>query len=42
MRTEECQGCIERLEALVEQHRARLEELLHAYGPGSRPASHGR
>ncbi|MFF7342052.1 hypothetical protein ACFZAT_32710 [Streptomyces sp. NPDC008163] len=35
-------GYIERLEAFVEDHRARLEELLRAYGPGSRPASHGR
>jgi hypothetical protein len=26
----------------VEQHRARLEEMLRAYGPGSTPASHGR
>ncbi|MFB7919570.1 hypothetical protein [Streptomyces sp. NPDC056061] len=42
VRTEERQGYIERLEAFVEKHRARLEELLRAYGPGSRPASHGR
>ncbi|WP_328335730.1 MULTISPECIES: hypothetical protein [unclassified Streptomyces] len=42
VRTEERDGYIERLEAFVEQHRARLEELLRAYGPGSRPASHGR
>ena len=35
-------GYIERLEAFVEQHRDRLEELLRAYGPGSTPASHGR
>jgi hypothetical protein len=42
VRTEERQGYIERLEAFVEQHRARLEELLHAYGPGNRPASHDR
>ncbi|MFE9360276.1 hypothetical protein ACFYPB_40260 [Streptomyces olivaceoviridis] len=42
VRTEERQGYIERLEAFVEQHRARLEELLRAYGPGSRPASRGR
>ncbi|MGW1007729.1 hypothetical protein [Streptomyces sp. NPDC002520] len=42
VRTEEREGYIERLEAFVEQHRARLEELLRAYGPGSRPASHGR
>ncbi len=42
VRTEEREGYIERLEAFVEHHRARLEELLRAYGPGSRPASHGR
>ncbi|MEU3402127.1 hypothetical protein [Streptomyces filamentosus] len=42
VRAEERVGCIERLEAFVEQHRARLEELLRAYWPGSRPASHGR
>ncbi|MFF8280704.1 hypothetical protein ACF05T_32345 [Streptomyces lateritius] len=42
VRPEERQGYIERLEAFVEQHRARLEELLRTYGPGSRPASHGR
>ncbi|MET8566425.1 hypothetical protein ABZV75_39925 [Streptomyces flaveolus] len=42
VRTEERQGYIERLEAFVEQHRTRMEELLRAYGPGSRPASHGR
>ncbi|WP_328741402.1 hypothetical protein OG436_00075 [Streptomyces caniferus] len=42
VRTEEREGYIERLEAFVEQHCARLEELLRAYGPGSRPASHGR
>ncbi|WP_433860308.1 hypothetical protein [Streptomyces kronopolitis] len=42
VRPEEREGYIERLEAFVEQHRARLEELLRAYGPGSRPASHGR
>ncbi|MFV0126132.1 hypothetical protein ACLGI4_00050 [Streptomyces sp. HMX112] len=40
--TEEREGYIERLEVFVEQHRACLEELLRAYGPGSRPASHGR
>ncbi|MFJ8770484.1 hypothetical protein [Streptomyces clavifer] len=38
VRTEERGGYIERLEAFVEQHRARLEEC----GPGSAPASHGR
>lgn len=42
VRTEERAGYIERLEAFVEEHRDRLEELLRAYGPGSRPASHGR
>ncbi|MFF2927133.1 hypothetical protein ACFVTP_32810 [Streptomyces celluloflavus] len=42
VRAEEREGYIERLEAFVEQHRARLEELLRAYGPGSRPASRGR
>ncbi|WP_331719902.1 hypothetical protein OG217_36880 (plasmid) [Streptomyces sp. NBC_01023] len=42
MRTEEREGYIERLELFVEQHRARLEELLRAYGPGSRPAEFGR
>ncbi|MCX5205978.1 hypothetical protein OG897_31730 [Streptomyces sp. NBC_00237] len=26
----------------MEQHRARLEEMLRAYGRGSTPASHGR
>ncbi|MFD3701137.1 hypothetical protein ACFWUZ_34295 [Streptomyces sp. NPDC058646] len=39
---EEHEWYIERLEAFAEQHRDRLEELLRAYGPGSRPASHGR
>lgn len=39
--TEGTRGLIERLEGFVEQHRRRLEELLRAYGPGSRPASHG-
>ncbi|MFF4755212.1 hypothetical protein ACWD5R_43535 [Streptomyces sp. NPDC002514] len=39
---EERAGYIERLEAFVEEHRDRLEELLRAYGPSSRPASHGR
>ncbi|WP_331762487.1 hypothetical protein [Streptomyces sp. NBC_01508] len=42
VRAEEREGYIERLEVFVEQRRARLEELLRAYGPGSRPASHGR
>ncbi|MFC8494146.1 hypothetical protein ACFUJU_25825 [Streptomyces sp. NPDC057235] len=35
-------GYIERLAAFVEEHRARLEELLRAYGPGSAPAAYGR
>ncbi|MFF9436348.1 hypothetical protein ACF1BP_21700 [Streptomyces sp. NPDC014735] len=35
-------GYVERLEAFAEQHRERLEELLRAYGPGSRPAEYGR
>ncbi|WPO76173.1 hypothetical protein [Streptomyces sp. KN37] len=26
----------------MEQHRARLEEMLRTHGPGSKPASHGR
>ncbi|MFE3591394.1 hypothetical protein ACFXOY_28270 [Streptomyces niveus] len=42
VRPEERAGYIEHLEAFVEEHRDRLEELLRAYGPGSRPASHGR
>ncbi|MEU2441766.1 hypothetical protein ABZ595_37135 [Streptomyces rubradiris] len=42
MRSEEREGYIERLQAFVEQHRTRLEELLRAYGPDSRPASHDR
>lgn len=42
VRSEEREGYIERLEAFVEQHRARLEEMLRTHGPGSRPASHGR
>ncbi|MFB7937865.1 hypothetical protein [Streptomyces sp. NPDC056049] len=42
VRTEERAGYIERLAAFVEGHRERLKELLRAYGPGSRPASHGR
>ncbi|MFD4225133.1 hypothetical protein [Streptomyces griseus] len=39
---EERAGYIERLEVFVEEHRARLEELLRTHGPGSTPASHGR
>ncbi|WP_318205754.1 hypothetical protein [Streptomyces sp. SCL15-4] len=42
VRAGEHEEYVERLEAFVEQRRARLEELLRAYGPGSRPASHGR
>ncbi|WP_328380777.1 hypothetical protein OHB13_38600 (plasmid) [Streptomyces sp. NBC_00440] len=42
VRTEEREGYIERLEVFVEQHRARLEELLRDWGQGSRPASHRR
>lgn len=40
VRTGERAGYIELLEAFVEERRARLEELLRVYGPGSRPASH--
>ncbi|MFI8425982.1 hypothetical protein [Streptomyces sp. NPDC085479] len=42
VRAEEREGYIERLEAFVEQHRPRLEEMLRTHGPGSKPASHGR
>ncbi|MET8347355.1 hypothetical protein [Streptomyces microflavus] len=42
VRPGEREGYIERLEAFVEQHRARLEEMLRTHGPGSRPASRGR
>ncbi|MFJ8846370.1 hypothetical protein ACIRFF_26115 [Streptomyces cyaneofuscatus] len=42
MRTEEREEYIEHLKAFAEERRARLEELLRAYGPGSRTASHGR
>ncbi|MFF8786675.1 hypothetical protein [Streptomyces sp. NPDC015125] len=42
VRDKEREGYTERLETFVKQHRARLEELLRAYGPGSKPASHGR
>ncbi|MEV7898263.1 hypothetical protein [Streptomyces cyaneofuscatus] len=42
VRPEERAGYIEHLKAFVEQHRARLEKVLRAYGPGSEPASHGR
>ncbi|MFJ5851161.1 hypothetical protein [Streptomyces sp. NPDC092903] len=39
---EEREGYIERLEAFVGQHRARLEEMLRTHGPGNKPASRGR
>ncbi|MEU5430921.1 hypothetical protein AB0H73_35685 [Streptomyces olivoreticuli] len=42
VRAEERDGYIERLEAFVEQHRTRLEEVLRGWGPGSRPAEYGR
>ncbi|MCX4673680.1 hypothetical protein OG453_44810 [Streptomyces sp. NBC_01381] len=42
VREHEREGYVQRLEVFAEQHRARLEELLQRYGPGSRPASHGR
>ncbi|MGW6684933.1 hypothetical protein ACWGBO_34465 [[Kitasatospora] papulosa] len=42
VRPDERKGYIERLEAFVEQHRPRLEEMLRTHGPGSMPASHGR
>ncbi|MFF1595011.1 hypothetical protein ACFVY0_44225 [Streptomyces sp. NPDC058286] len=42
VKDDEREGYVARLEAFVERHRARLEELLRAYGPGSKPASHGR
>ncbi|AJF70467.1 hypothetical protein [Streptomyces vietnamensis] len=42
VRAKEREGYIERLEAFVKQRRARLEELLRVYGPGSMPASQGR
>ncbi|MFE7676780.1 hypothetical protein ACFU5N_31785 [Streptomyces albidoflavus] len=42
VRPEERAGYIGRLEAFVEEHRARLEEVLRTHGPGSRPAAHGR
>ncbi|MET8413170.1 hypothetical protein ABZV34_34850 [Streptomyces sp. NPDC005195] len=38
---EKREGHLEHLEAFVEQHRARLEELLRACGPGTRAASRG-
>ncbi|MER7983355.1 hypothetical protein [Streptomyces sp. NPDC095817] len=42
VRGEERAGYIERLAAFVEQHRARLAEMLHGWGPGSEAAKHGR
>ncbi|MFD8727800.1 hypothetical protein [Streptomyces sp. NPDC059611] len=42
VRPEEYDGYAGRLEEFAQQHRARLEDLLRAYGPGSTPASHGR
>ncbi|WEV23754.1 hypothetical protein OYE22_33375 [Streptomyces sp. 71268] len=42
VRPGEHEGYAERLEAFVERHRERLEELLRAYGPGSAPAARGR
>ncbi|MGW0563169.1 hypothetical protein ACWDZ4_21755 [Streptomyces sp. NPDC003016] len=35
-------GYVERLVAFAEQHRVRLEKLVRAYGPDSRPAEFGR
>ncbi|MER7761918.1 hypothetical protein [Streptomyces sp. NPDC097619] len=42
VRADEHDGYAESLVEFVEGHRARLEELLRAYGPGSKPAAHGR
>ncbi|WP_097915903.1 hypothetical protein [Streptomyces sp. b84] len=42
VRPEEHAGYADRLQAFARKHRKRLEDLLHAYGPGSTPASHGR
>lgn len=39
---DERDGYAQRIEALADRHRERLAELLHAYGPGSAPAAHGR
>ncbi|MFD6534685.1 hypothetical protein [Streptomyces sp. NPDC060184] len=41
VRPEERDGYVEHLEAFSVEHRARLEELLRAYGPGTRRAVHG-
>lgn len=42
VRPGEYAGYADRLQDFARKHRARLEELLRAYGPGSTPASHGR
>ncbi|MFF8747812.1 hypothetical protein [Streptomyces californicus] len=42
VRPEEYAGYADRLQDFARKHRARLEDLLRAYGPGSTPASHGR
>ncbi|MCZ4125448.1 hypothetical protein [Streptomyces sp. H39-S7] len=42
VREDEQDGYAQRLEAFAERHRERLEELVRAYGPGSRPAEYGR
>ncbi|WP_372412811.1 hypothetical protein [Streptomyces luteireticuli] len=42
VRPEEREGYIEHLKVFVEQHRARLEEMLCGWGPGSKPAQFGR
>lgn len=42
VREDERAGYAQRLKEFAEQHRERLQELLRAYGPGSKPASHGR
>ncbi|MFE3143367.1 hypothetical protein [Streptomyces scopuliridis] len=42
VREDERDGYTQRLEAFAEQHRERLQEMLHQYGPGSAPSEHGR
>ncbi|MET9568461.1 hypothetical protein ABZY34_04830 [Streptomyces virginiae] len=42
VRKDERAGYVQRLEAFADRHRGRLQELLRAYGPDSKPASHGR
>ncbi|MER7048335.1 hypothetical protein [Streptomyces jumonjinensis] len=42
VREDERDGYPRHLETFAERHRARLQEMLRAYGPGSTPASHGR